>query len=138
MPVQYKNVSPIDNIETIINTIKNGVFPNASAIEVVFCNNAYIQEINKQVLNHDYPTDIITFYYDQEKPELDAELLISIEEISANAKTYNTSIDTELKRVIIHGCLHLLGYDDKTDSEKKVMREKENEYLHKLFHVEQN
>ena len=85
-------------------------------------------ELNKEFLNHDYYTDIITFDY-SETDVVSGDLFISIERIKDNAKTLKTSYQEELHRVIIHGVLHLLGYKDKTEEESENMRKLEDECL---------
>lgn len=97
-------------------------------ITVVFCSDEYLLQINRQFLKHNYYTDIITFDY-CEGDTLNGDLLISIDCVRDNAEHYGCSFDEELHRVIVHGLLHLIGYDDHTAGEQKQMREKENEYL---------
>lgn len=100
-------------------------------ISVIFCSDDYLLEINKSHLNHDYYTDIITFNY-VENNVISGDLFISIDRIKENADKFVVSFKEELYRVILHGILHLVGYDDKSDDQKKVMREKENYYLEKI------
>jgi len=97
-------------------------------ISVVFCSDDYLLEMNKQYLDHDYYTDIITFDYVENKV-ISGDLFISIDRIVENAEKFNTTLLKELYRVVFHGVLHLVGYKDKTDGEVKLMREKENYYL---------
>jgi|TARA_B100001093_G_scaffold520499_2_gene616930 rRNA maturation RNase YbeY len=97
-------------------------------IVCVFCDDKYLLEKNIKYLNHDYLTDVITFNY-CEDITISGDLLISVERVRENAKHYNVSFFTEIKRVIVHGLLHLLGYDDKTNSSKQEMTEKEDFYL---------
>ncbi len=97
-------------------------------INYVFCDNTFIHEINLKHLQHDYPTDIITFDYTEGK-SLNGEIYISIDEVKLNSKAYNTQFKDELHRVIIHGVLHLSGFKDKTDSESTEMRKQEDYYL---------
>lgn len=98
-------------------------------ISVVFCSDPYILEVNRQYLGHDYYTDIITFDY-CEGNVLSGDLIISIDTVRANAAEYGAdSFAEELNRVIIHGVLHLIGYDDHTPEDSQVMRTKENEAL---------
>jgi rRNA maturation RNase YbeY len=104
-------------------------------INYIFCNDEYILEINKQYLNHDYYTDIISFDYSVGN-ELHGDLFVSIERVRENATDFNVSFDEELKRVIIHGILHYCGYKDKSNEDELLMREKEDEKI-KMFHVEQ-
>jgi rRNA maturation RNase YbeY len=87
--------------------------------------------MNKQYLEHDYYTDVITFNY-VENNIISGDLFISYERIKENAENYNTEIKRELIRVVFHGILHLVGYNDKTDAEKKIMREKEDFYLNEV------
>lgn len=102
----------------------------------IFCSDEYLLEINQNFLNHDTYTDIITFDYSEEQ-KLSAEIYISTERVAENAKTYEVTFEQELQRVMVHGVLHCCGYKDKTESERQLMRTKENEKI-KLFHVEQN
>lgn len=97
-------------------------------IAFIFCNDEKILEINRQYLQHDYYTDIITFDY-SEKNTISGDIFISIETVKSNAKKYGVEYDTELLRIIIHGILHLCGQEDKTLATKKEMTEKENEAL---------
>lgn len=100
-------------------------------ISVVFCSDDYLLEMNKQYLDHDYYTDIITFDY-VENNVISGDLFISIDRIAENAEKFNTTLLKELYRVVFHGVLHLVGYKDKTENEAKLMREKENYYLREV------
>ena len=104
-------------------------------LNYIFCDDAYLVEINLQYLNHNTLTDIITFDYSDES-RVSGDIFISIERVRDNAKDFKVGFEEELKRVMSHGVLHLLGYNDKTDEDKHLMRNKENEMI-KLFHVEQ-
>ena len=97
----------------------------------IFCNDSYLNNINKEFLNHDTLTDIISFDYCLGK-QVNGEIYISIERVTDNAKLYQVSFENELSRVIIRGVLHFLGYSDKTPEEKKGMRLKENTCLKEL------
>jgi len=97
-------------------------------ITVLFCSDEYILSINNQYLKHDYYTDIITFDYCEENI-ISGDLIISIDRVKENAHDGDELFIDELHRVIIHGILHLLGYKDKSKTESKEMREKENFYL---------
>tara|TARA_E500000331_G_scaffold83208_1_gene78938 strand:+ start:3316 stop:3723 length:408 start_codon:yes stop_codon:yes gene_type:complete len=83
---------------------------------------------NKTYLNHDYSTDIITFDNSENK-KISGDIVISIERVKENSKKYKVKLEDELRRVMVHGLLHLLGYDDKNEKEKKRIRKKENYYL---------
>jgi len=102
-----------------------------SSIEANFIDSGSILEINRKYLGHNYCTDIITFDYSYEKNNLDGELFISLPEAAENSKKYRVSIDDELSRLIIHGILHLIGYDDKTPAEKKIMKIQEDKFIKK-------
>lgn len=97
-------------------------------INIIFCSDPYILQVNLKYLSHDYYTDIITFDY-CEKDVLSGDLFISIDSVRENASYYGTEFKDELDRVMVHGILHLIGYDDHTEEEIKVMRSKENYYL---------
>lgn len=94
----------------------------------IFCSDKYLQKLNKQFLKHDELTDVITFDYST-KTGISGDVFISIERVKENSSTYNVRLQEELARVMIHGVLHLMGYNDKTEKEKKIIRKLENEYL---------
>jgi rRNA maturation RNase YbeY len=97
-------------------------------INYVFCSDGHLLEMNKQFLNHNYFTDIITFDYTEGK-RLSGDIFISIDRVADNAKAYKNTFECELHRVMIHGVLHLMGYKDKTPADEKKMRAKENAAL---------
>ncbi|MEN1784685.1 MAG: rRNA maturation RNase YbeY [Bacteroidota bacterium] len=101
----------------------------------VLCTDDYLLDLNQRFLNHDWYTDVITFDY-SEGNLVSGDVIISMDRVGDNAKKYNVDVEEELKRVMVHGVLHLLGYGDKTDAEVAVMRIKEDEMI-KMFHVEQ-
>jgi len=103
-------------------------------INYIFCDDEYILEINKQYLDHDYYTDIISFDYSVGN-ELHGDIFVSIERVRENAIEFEVTFDEELKRVLAHGVLHYCGYNDKTEEEELLMRSKEDEKI-KMFHVE--
>lgn len=98
------------------------------SISIILTSDNHILEVNKKHLNHNYYTDIITFNYNEDN-SISGDLYISIDRVKDNAKTQNVTLINELHRVIIHGVLHLLGYNDKTEKEIKIIREKEDFYL---------
>ena len=98
-----------------------------------FCSDEKLLEINRERLGHDFYTDIVTFPLTDCDTVLSGEFCISIDRIKENAVTFGRSYESELHRVIIHGVLHLIGFDDLTDDEERVMREKEEETLKILF-----
>ena len=97
-------------------------------ISIIFCSDNYILDINQRYLQHDYFTDIITFDY-CEGDRLSGDLFISVDSVRENAIEYGSSFNDELNRVMVHGILHLIGYDDHTDEDIRQMRSKENYYL---------
>ena len=98
-------------------------------LNYVFCSNAYLLEMNQSYLNHHTYTDIITFDNSETDENVLGDIFISIDRIKENAKNFGVSETDELHRVMIHGLLHLLGYGDKSKTEKAKMTEKENHYL---------
>ncbi|MEM9646864.1 MAG: rRNA maturation RNase YbeY [Bacteroidota bacterium] len=107
----------------------------ADQIDYVFCDDGYLHKINVEYLKHDTLTDIITFDY-RHGDRLGGDIFISVERVKDNAVSFDTELDEEFKRVMIHGVLHLMGYEDKTEQEKTIMRKKEDDMI-KMFHVEQ-
>ena len=103
----------------------------ASEINFIFCNDRYLRKMNKEYLQHDYNTDVITFDNSESKDKISGDIFISIERIKVNAKEYSSSFSDELIRVMIHGVLHLCGYDDANEKLKAKMRGMENYYLGK-------
>ena len=97
-------------------------------IGYLFCDDEYILQVNREYLDHDTYTDIITFDY-VEGDIISGDILISIDRVGENAKTFGCTFEHELHRVIIHGVLHLLGGKDKTPAEAEAMRKKENQAL---------
>lgn len=112
-----------------VTSSENKVIGN---VNFIFTSDEHILEINKQYLNHDYFTDIITFDY-CENDKLIGDIFISLDTIAQNATEYQCSFDEELSRVIVHGVLHLIGYKDHDESQKLVMRNKENIYLKEYY-----
>ena len=99
----------------------------------LFVDDNEILEMNKKFLKHDYYTDVITFGDIKDK-KISGDIAISIERVLDNSKTYAVEFEDELKRVMAHGLLHIMGYNDKTSSDKSVMSQKENKAI-KMFHV---
>ena len=105
-----------------------------SAVNIIFCSDEYLYQMNMDYLQHDTYTDVITFPYSSHEDDfIEGDIFISVERTAENAKKFGVSAELELNRVIIHGILHLIGYDDKTADKKKIMTAKEDEYLAKLL-----
>lgn len=108
-------------IERIITS-----FPfKLQALNYIFCSDDYLLQINRDHLQHDYFTDIITFDNSESESDIEGDVFISIDRVKENAQNHLVSFENELSRVLAHGLLHLMGYSDKTDEQKLVMREKE-------------
>ena len=138
MPINFYNSNiefRLREIKVIKKWIEKVILLHGYQVEnlsIIFCSEEEIVRINSEFLKHNYPTDIITFSYSQEK-SIEAELYIALSVVKCNSKIFNQTFKNELERVIIHGALHLLGYNDKTRAQRKVMREAEDKYL-KLLH----
>lgn len=106
-------------------------------INYIFCSDQYLLSINKQYLNHDTLTDIITFDLSEKDSEiLLSDIYISIERVKENAKQFEVKFEQELLRVIVHGALHLIGYKDKTATQKTTMRRMETRWInHYTKHI---
>ena len=101
-------------------------------LNVIFCSDPYLLDINVKYLGHNYYTDIITFD-NSEGQRPSGDLFISVDTVRANAEYYEQSFDDEINRVIVHGLLHLIGYDDHSDDDVTLMRAKENSSLELLY-----
>jgi rRNA maturation RNase YbeY len=100
-------------------------------INIIFCSDEHLLEINRTHLNHDYYTDIITFDYTADS-KISGDLYISYERVIDNAQKFKEPLNTETYRVIIHGIMHLCGYKDKTNEESILMRKKELNAINKI------
>lgn len=116
----------------ILDTFTAEGISKSIELSVIFNSDEALLEINKQFLDHDFYTDIITFPLEETEESLEAELYLSVERIKDNALKLEKSFENELHRVIIHGVLHLCGFGDKTPEEEEKMRSKEDQYLKKL------
>ncbi|MFT7380220.1 MAG: putative rRNA maturation factor [Roseivirga sp.] len=118
------------NITNWLESVANTEGQTIEEINYIFCNDEYLLSINKEYLDHDYYTDIITFdSRDDKNEDIEADIFVSIERVKDNASTLNIPFELELRRVMVHGLLHLLGYHDKSEQETSEMREKEEAYL---------
>jgi rRNA maturation RNase YbeY len=104
-------------------------------INFIFCNDDYLLEINKKYLNRNTLTDVITFDYSEQEEVISGEIYISYQRIVDNATKYNQTLDNEIYRVMIHGILHLIGYDDNTENQKEIMAQKEDYCLSLLSQI---
>lgn len=118
---------PIEKTEQIVKNILADYKIDNSLVNLIYVDDENIHAINKEYLDHDYPTDVITFVLDENEKE--AEIIIGVETAAENAKEYGVTHESELLRLAAHGTLHLLGLDDQTDYERQNMHELENKYL---------
>ena len=106
-------------------------------LSLVFTDDEYLLEVNKQYLNHDYFTDVITFDY-SDFPNVSGDVMISLDRVKDNAQSMNLDFETELYRVVFHGALHLCGYKDKEKEDAALMRSKEDFYIQMFVSRETN
>ena len=116
-------------IDSIFIREKKGL----ASINYIFCTDQYLLDINKRFLKHDYFTDIITFNLADPNGKIEGEIYISVDRVRENSKKMQVSLREELHRVIFHGALHLCGYGDKGDKEKKKMTTAEDRCLRLYF-----
>lgn len=121
-------------LKQFVTSIFNKEKTPAESLDVIFCDDEYLLDINRSFLNHDYYTDIITFNLAPYKDApVQAELYISVDRVRENAISHSASLQHELHRVIFHGVLHLCGYKDKSRKDILEMRQMENKYLNLYF-----
>lgn len=118
-------------IHDLVKSLSGILDFNLSSLEINFVSGKYIYDLNKTYLQHNYSTDIITFNYSELVKQIDGEIFISIDDALDNAKKFKVSLSDELIRLVIHGILHLLGYNDQTTFDKKIMKRLENKLLYK-------
>ena len=122
--------NPIE--KTIFSIVSNESEYTNINMSIIISNDECLRSLKVKYFNIDIFTDVITFNLSDNDKDLDAELYISWDRVKENARKYNEFINDEMKRVIIHGCLHLVGFNDSTREEKKYMREKEQDYMNNL------
>ena len=122
--------------KTILKTLLSDVFrkegKQLAGLTIVFCSDEYLLELNRQFLQHDYYTDILTFLMSERGAPVEGELYISIDRVRDNARALGVPAMHELRRVILHGALHLCGYKDKLKKDQALIRQKEDRYLQLL------
>jgi len=132
LDVEMPPIEP-QKVKAWIEAVVQGYGKRVGELYYYFCSDEKLLEINRERLGHDFYTDIVTFPLTDCETVLSSEFCISIDRIKENAETFRRSYESELHRVIIHGVLHLIGFDDHTEEEEKMMREKEEEALNMLF-----
>jgi probable rRNA maturation factor len=133
-PVQFHFLLPVSFAQrTLVKEVIRDLFKKEKTkleqLQYIFCSDEYLLEINKQHLQHNYYTDIITFDLSEKANAVIGEIYISVDRVKDNAQNYEVSFKNELLRVIFHGALHLCGYKDKTEKDQALMRKAEDKYL---------
>ena len=120
------------NTALYFNWLKNNLLVNQISkysINYIFCSDEHLLKINQDFLSHDYYTDIITFNNSETEDFLESDIFISLDRVQENAKESKTTFECELGRVLVHGLLHLIGYNDKTEEDQETMTLMENKHL---------
>jgi rRNA maturation RNase YbeY len=129
----FDNVSINLRERTRLKALVEGIFKKEkkrlATLNYIFCSDRALLRINQEYLEHDFYTDIITFDLSESPGEIAGEIYISVDRVRDNARQHKISFQSELLRVIFHGALHLCGFDDKTEKDKSLMRDRENYYL---------
>ncbi|MBU1098797.1 MAG: rRNA maturation RNase YbeY [Bacteroidetes bacterium] len=113
-------------VHNLVKLLRSELDFKINQLQIIFVDSSYIHAINKEYLKHDYSTDIITFSYSEDKNIFDGEIYISVEDANQNSKKFKVDLNTEIIRLIIHGILHLLGFDDIDENDKAKMKKVEN------------
>lgn len=122
-----------DEVRSWITSVVTDACYRVGELHYYFCSDEALLEINRQRLGHDFYTDIVTFPLGDCDEVISSEFCLSLDRIQENAETFGRSYASELHRVMIHGVLHLVGFDDLTDAEEQQMREKEEQCLSLIF-----
>ena len=123
------NVPNHNNLTSWLSQIIRAEGYQLEELNYIFCTDNYLHQMNLTYLNHDTLTDIITFDNSESEQIIEGDIFISIERVKENSEEFEVPFETELNRVLVHGLLHLIGYKDKSVSEKALMREKEEACL---------
>jgi probable rRNA maturation factor len=130
----HQDKLPVDSrrIEGAVRMILEDERIREGSLSVAVVDDSTIQSLNRRHLNHDYPTDVLSFAMDRWAAGLDGEVIVSAETAMSTAPQYGWLAEEELLLYVVHGVLHLTGYDDQKDEARSVMRNKEKEYLLRL------
>jgi len=133
-PINFHFLEPISfSQRTLVKEVIRDLFKKEKTkleqLRYIFCSDEYLLQINKEHLNHNYYTDIITFDLSETSHATTGEIYISVDRVRDNAQNYEVSFKNELLRVIFHGALHLCGYKDKSSKDEQLMRKAEDKYL---------
>jgi len=124
------------NVKILIENLKNELNFSINQLDINIVNAKTLLDINIEFLGHSYDTDIITFNYSENYTILEGELLISYDMAKENANRFNCTLNSELLRLIIHGILHMVGFDDINENDRKIMKRKENLFVQKFKNIE--
>ena len=127
----YTNKYKFDNnlINTLIKSTTSSEDRKINSINLILTDDEFLRKMKKKYFEQDLYTDVISFNLEDPNEDIEGEIYVSMDRVIDNAKSLKSSINMELKRIIIHGTLHLIGYNDKTNSQKKNMTRLENKYL---------
>ena len=126
--INFKQPHPLKTSKWIKSILQSEGY-KIGALNYIFCSDDYLLEINRQYLQHDYYTDIITFDNSEDEGILEGDIYVSVDRVKENAQNLGIAFDLELRRVLIHGLLHLVGFEDSTEDLKVEMRAKEDACL---------
>lgn len=136
MPIHFFTEEPLvfslDQEEKISSWLENIIAEHShrvKSLSYIFCNDDFILNVNKKYLKHDYFTDVITFDQSEVDSEIEGDIFISIDTVRSNAEKFKTDSQDELHRVMVHGLLHLLGMNDKSEEEIVAIRGEEDKHL---------
>jgi probable rRNA maturation factor len=133
---EHKRAPKLNGVALLARKILKEEGKKSDSISIVLVDDDYLLDVNKKFLNHNYKTDVISFDLG-ENEVIDGEIYISVDRASVQARRYKTSLEREVLRLVIHGILHLAGWDDFTRSQKLRMRKRENEFI-RAFYEEKN
>ncbi len=123
------NPPPLRSTRSWLQEVAKTESKSIGSLNYIFCSDAYLLKINREYLDHDTLTDIITFDNSENGDEIEGDIYISVHRVQENSEKFKVPFNKELHRVMVHGLLHLLGYNDKTLHQKRMMRKKESGYL---------
>ena len=129
------NLASLINIPEWLSGVCNNESVYLKELNYIFCSDSYLLTINQNFLKHDYYTDIVTFDNSDHSSTIEGDVFISLDRVADNSQSEQTSFTEELLRVIVHGLLHLIGYDDNNDDSRSQMRKAEDNYI-TLYYIE--
>ena len=121
-----------DTLTTLIQRVTEGEGFEIRALGIVLADRDTVHRLNREFLGHDYPTDVLSFSLDEDAAAdglIDGEVYVDLDTAAERAPEFDTTFEAEARRYVVHGLLHLMGYDDATDAERAAMREREDRYL---------